>query len=53
MPERGGRRLVNIYLNKELYLTAKADAAKKDITMQEWMENAMKRELQSNKVKPE
>jgi len=53
VPKRGERKLVNIYLNRELYLTAKADAARKDITMQEWMENAIKRELQSSKVKSE
>ena len=49
MANRGERKLINIYLNKELYLTAKADAAKRELTMQEWMELAILRELQSNK----
>ena len=49
MPERGERRLVNIYLNKELYLTAKSDAAKQDITMQEWVEDALRLKLKANK----
>jgi predicted HicB family RNase H-like nuclease len=48
VPERGERRLVNIYLNKELYLTAKSDAAKQDITMQEWVEDALRRKLKSD-----
>jgi len=50
MANRGERKLVNIYLNKELYLTAKADAAKQEMTMQEWMEDAMHQKLQSEEV---
>lgn len=53
MPERGERRLVNIYLNKELYLTAKSDAAKRDITMQEWVEEALRLKLKSDGVEVE
>ena len=53
MPKRGERRLVNIYLNRELYLTAKSDAAKQDITMQEWVEDALRLKLKSDGVEVE
>ena len=51
MANRGNRKLVNIYLDKELYLTAKADAAKREITMQEWVESALKLKLNIDGVK--
>lgn len=48
MANRGNRKLISIYLNKELYLTAKSDAAKSEVTMQEWVEDALRLKLKSN-----